>query len=99
MNLTQMTIISTTMGKNPLEEIRVAITVNKRVLNAPTSNAEEAEFEWFYEEIPVEMVLSNNLVPGLFLLCMHFPDFPILIWVTEYVISVQFSCSVMSDSL
>ena len=87
------------MGKNPLEEIRVAITVNKRVLNAPTSNAEEAEFEWFYEEIPVEMVLSNNLVPGLFLLCMHFTDFPILIWVTEYVISVQFSCSVMSDSL
>ena len=33
-NLTQMTIISTTVGKNPLEEIGVAITVNKRVQNA-----------------------------------------------------------------
>ena len=39
------------MGKNPLEEIRVAITVNKRVLNAPTSNAEEAEAERFYEDL------------------------------------------------
>ena len=34
MHLTQMTIISTTVGKNPLEEIGVAITVNKRVQNA-----------------------------------------------------------------
>ena len=29
-----MTIISTTVGKNPLEETGVAITVNKRVRNA-----------------------------------------------------------------
>ena len=34
MNLTKMTIISTTVGKNPLEEISVAIIVNKRVRNA-----------------------------------------------------------------
>ena len=32
MNLIQMTIISTTVGKNPLEEI--AIIVNRRVQNA-----------------------------------------------------------------
>ena len=76
-----MTIISTTVGKNPLEEMGIAIIVNKRVQNAvlgcnlkndkmisvcfqgksfnimviqvyaPTSNAEEAEVEWFYEEL------------------------------------------------
>ena len=81
MNLSQITIISTTVGKNPLEEIGVAIMVNKRVQNAvfgcslkndrmisvrlqgksfnitviqvyaPTSNAEEAEVEWFYEDL------------------------------------------------
>ena len=34
MNLTQMTIISTTVGKNPLEKNVVAIIVNKRVQNA-----------------------------------------------------------------
>ena len=34
MNLTQITIISTTVGKNPLEEMGVAIIVNKRVQNA-----------------------------------------------------------------
>ena len=37
MNLTQMTIISTTVGRNPLEdplEEGVAIMVNKRVQNA-----------------------------------------------------------------
>jgi len=33
-NLTQMTIISITVGKNPLEEMGVAIIVNKRVQNA-----------------------------------------------------------------
>ena len=33
-NLTQMTIISITVGKNPLEEMGVAIMVNKRVRNA-----------------------------------------------------------------
>ena len=80
MNLTQMTIIFTTVGRNPLE-MGVAITVNKRVQNAvlgcnlkndrmisvylqgkpfnimviqvyvPTRNAEEAEVEWFYEDL------------------------------------------------
>ena len=34
MNLTQMTIIYTTVGRNPLEEMGVAIMVNKRVQNA-----------------------------------------------------------------
>ena len=76
-----MTIVSTTVGKNPLEEYGVAIIVNKRVWNAvlgcnlkndrmisvrfqhkpfsitviqvyaPTSNAEEAEVERFYEDL------------------------------------------------
>ena len=76
-----MTIISTTVGMNPLEEMGVAIIVNKRVRNtvlgynlknsrmisvrsqgkpfnimviqayAPTSNAEEDEVEWFYEDL------------------------------------------------
>ena len=75
-----MTIISTTVGRNPLEEME-AIMVNKRVQNAvlgcnlkndrmisvrfqdkpfnitviqvyaPTSNAKEAEVEWFYEDL------------------------------------------------
>ena len=34
MNLTQMTIISNTVGKNSLEKNGVAIMVNKRVRNA-----------------------------------------------------------------
>ena len=76
-----MTIISTTMGKNPLEEMEIDIIVNKRVWNAvlvcnlkndsmifvyfqgkpftftvlqvyaPTTNAEEAEIDRFYEDI------------------------------------------------
>ena len=76
-----MTIISTTVEKNPLEKNGVAIVVNKRVWNAvlgcnlknnrmisvcfqgkpfsitviqayaPTSNTEEAEVEWFYEDL------------------------------------------------
>ena len=76
-----MTIISTTVGKNPSEENGVALTVNKRVQNAvlgcnlkndrrisvrfqwksinitviqvyaPTTNAETAEAEWFYEDL------------------------------------------------
>ena len=75
-----MTIISTTVGRNPLEEMELAIMVNRRVRNevlgcnlkndrmisvrfqgkpfnirviqvyAPTSNAEEAEVERFYED-------------------------------------------------
>ena len=81
MYLTQVTIISTTVGKNPLRRNGVAIIVNKRVENAglgcnlkndrmisvhfqgkpfnikviqvyaPTSNAEEAEVERFYEDL------------------------------------------------
>ena len=76
-----MTIISTSAGRNPSEEMGVAIMVNKRVQNAvlgcnlkndrvisvrlqgkpfnitairvyaPTSNTEEAEVEWFYEDL------------------------------------------------
>ena len=76
-----MTIISTTVVKNPLEKNGVALIVNKRVRNAvlgcslknyrmisvrfqgkqvnimviqlyaPTSNAEEAEVEQFYEDL------------------------------------------------
>ena len=76
-----MTIISTTVGRKPLEEMPVAIMVNKRVRNAvlgcnlkndrmisvhfqgkpfsiteiqvyvPTRDAEEAEVEWFYEDL------------------------------------------------
>ena len=34
MNLTQITIISTTVGKNPFEKNGMAIRVNKRVQNA-----------------------------------------------------------------
>ena len=80
MNLTQKTIISTTVGRNPLEEVeqpswstRVQNAVfgcnlkNDRMISvhlqgkpfnitviqvyAPTSNAEEAEVEWFYEDL------------------------------------------------
>ena len=76
-----MTILSTTAGRNPSEEMGVAIMVNKRVQNAvlgcnlkidrmisvhfqgkpfnitiiqvyaPTSNAEKAEVEQFYENL------------------------------------------------
>ena len=75
-----MTIVSTTVDKNPLKEMEYP-SVNKRVRNtvlgynlendrmtsvcfqgkpfsitviqvyAPTSNAEEAEGEWFYEDL------------------------------------------------
>ena len=80
MNLTQVTIISTAVGKNPLEEmespsqsIRVQNAVlgrnlkNNRMISVHfqgkpfsitviqvytlTSNAEEAEVEWFYEDL------------------------------------------------
>ena len=76
-----MTIITTTVGRNPLEKNGEAFIVNKRAQNAvlgcnlqndrkisicfqdkpfnitviqvytPTSNAEEAEVEWFYEDL------------------------------------------------
>ena len=79
MNLIQVTFLSTTVSKNPLEEMKEI--VNKRVQNtvlgcnlknnsmisvhfqgkpfnitviqvcALTSNAEEAEVEWFYEDL------------------------------------------------
>ena len=80
MNLTEMTIISTTISKNPSEEMeepswstRVQNAVlgcnlkNDRMISvhfqgkpfnitviqvyAQTSNAEEAEVEWFYEDL------------------------------------------------
>ena len=81
MNLTQRTIISTTVGKNPLEEMEqpsqsttesemqylAAISKNYRMISVHfqgkplnitviqvyslTSNAEEAEPEWFYEDL------------------------------------------------
>ena len=86
-----MTIISTTVGKNPLEEMEEP-SQPKRVQNgilgyslkndrtfslpfqgkpfniaviqgcAPTSNAEEAEAEWFYEVIQdlLELTLKNR---------------------------------------
>ena len=84
----QMTIISTTVGKNPLEKNGVAIIVNKRVWNAvfgcnlkndrmilvhfqgkwinitaiqvyiPTTNAEEAEIEWFCKDLKDLLDLS-----------------------------------------
>ena len=83
-----MTIISTTVGKNPLEKNGVAIIVNKRVQNAvfgcnlkndrmifvrfqgkpfnitviqvyaPTSNAEEAEVEQFYDDLQDHLELT-----------------------------------------
>ena len=72
-----MTIISTTVGKNPLEKMSIvnkgpkcsigcnlkndrmtAVRIHGRPFNitliqvyAPTSNAEEAEAEWFYEDL------------------------------------------------
>ena len=87
-----MTTISTTAGKNPLEEMD-PIIVNKRVQNAvlgcnlkngrmisvrlqgkpfnitviqvyaPTSNAVEAEVEWFCEDLQdlLELTLQKNM--------------------------------------
>ena len=80
MNLTQMTTISTTVGKNPLEEMeqpsqstkspkfstwmqsqkqqndlcsfpRQIIQYHSNPSLWPTSNAEEAEVVWFYEDL------------------------------------------------
>ena len=78
MNLTQMTIISTTGGENRLEEMewpswstkesemQYLDAISKKKENdlcsfpfnitviqvyAPTSNTEEAEVEWFYEDL------------------------------------------------
>ena len=86
-----MTIISTTVGKNHLEEMK-AITVNKRVQNAvlgynlkndrmisvrfqgkpfnitviqvygPTTNAKEAEVEWFYEYLQDLLKLTPKMM-------------------------------------
>ena len=88
MNLTQMTIISTTVGKNILRQNGVALTINKRVQNAvfgcslkndriisvcfqgkpfsitviqvyaPITNVEEAEVEWFYEDLQDSLELT-----------------------------------------
>ena len=87
-----MTIISTTVGRNPLEESnhhgqqRVQNAVlgcnlkNDRMISAlfqgkpfnitvsqvyaPTSNAEEAEVEWFYEDLPglLELTLKKDVL-------------------------------------
>ena len=88
-----MTIISTTVGKNPLEEMeqpsqstRVQNAVlgcnfkNERLIStsfqgkpfnitviqvyAPTRNAEEAEVEWFYEDLQdlLELTLKNDVL-------------------------------------
>ena len=78
MNLTQITIISTTAGRNPSEEMeswstkesemqyldaisktterslfvsRANHSISVIQVYAPTSNAEEAEIEWFYEDL------------------------------------------------
>ena len=80
MNLTQMTIIFTTVGRNPLEEMEyppwstrvrnavlgcklkndkmVSVRFQGKPFNitviqvyAPTSNTEEAEVEWFHEDL------------------------------------------------
>ena len=90
-NLTQMTIISTTVGRNPSEEMeypswstRVQNAVlgcnlkNNRMISvrfqgkpfnitviqvyAPTSNAEEAEVEWFYEEDLLELTPKKDVL-------------------------------------
>ena len=85
-----MTIISTTVGRHPSEEMGVAIMVNERVRNAvlgcnlinnrmisvhfqgkpfnitvirvyaPTSNAEEAEVERFYEDLQDLLELTKR---------------------------------------
>ena len=98
MNLTQIIIISTTAGGNPLEEMGVAIMVNKRVRNAvlgcnlksdriisvhfpvkpfnitviqvyaPTSNAEEAEVEWFYEDLQDFLELNQKYIYIIFII-------------------------------
>ena len=72
MSLIQMTIISPTVGKNPLEEMEskmqyLGTISNNRTFSvyfqgkpfnitviqvyAPTTNAEETEIEWFYEDL------------------------------------------------
>ena len=81
MNLTQMTIVSTIVGKNPLEEMELALIVKKRAQNsvfvynlkkermisvcfqgkpftiiiiqvyATSTNANEAEIKWFYDDL------------------------------------------------
>ena len=89
-----MTMISTTVGKNPLEENGVALIVNKRVQNAvlgcnlrndrmisvhfqgkpfsitiiqayaPTTNAEEAGVERFYDDLQdlLELTPKTNVL-------------------------------------
>ena len=91
LNLTQMTIISTTVGKNPLEEMEqpsqstresemqylAAISKNYRMISvrfqgkpfsitvilAPTCNAEGAEVEWLYEDLPelLDLILPKQM--------------------------------------
>jgi len=87
-NLTQMTIIYTTVGRNPLEEMSshhsqqkspkcstLVNSQNKRMISvsfqgkplnitviqvyALTSNAEEAEVEWFYKDLQELLELTH----------------------------------------
>ena len=89
MNLIQMTIISTTVGKNPFGRNGVAFIVNNKSpkcstwvqsqkwendlcfqgkpfnitvihVYAPTTNAEEAEVEWFYEDLQDILELTSK---------------------------------------
>ena len=93
MNLTQVTVISATVGKIPLEEMeypssqqkslkcstwmqsqkrqndlcsfpRQTIQYNGNASHAPTSKAEEAEVEWFYEGLqdPPELTLKKDVL-------------------------------------
>ena len=89
MNLTQMTIISTTVGRNPLEEVEqpswstrvqnavfgcnlkndrmIAVclqgkpfTITVIQVYASTSNTEQTEIEWFYEDLQDLLELTSE---------------------------------------
>ena len=89
MNLTQITIIFTTVGKNPLEEMeyplystkesKIALgcnLTNDRMISvcfqgtplnitliqvySPTTDAEEAEVEWFYDDLQEFLELTTK---------------------------------------
>ena len=94
MNLTQLTIISTTAGRNPSEEMEwpswstkesknavlgynlkndrmISVRFQGKPFNitviqvyAPTSNAKEAEVEWFYEDLQdlLELTCQNDIL-------------------------------------
>ena len=98
MHLTQMTIISTTVGKNPLEETEYPHCQQKSLkcstwvqsqkwqndlgsfprqtiqchsnasLCPPTTNAEEAEVEWFYKDLQDHPELTPEKKDVLFII-------------------------------